>query len=366
MSSITVRKPFGEIASAGLRNWPPALLTSTSSRPWRSSTPSNSASTASSSRMSIATASALPASASVAAAVSSSGSSRRPQPTTVAPSRASSSAVSRPSPLPAPETTQTCPSSSPGAKIRELSERHGARRLYGYSGPAMGVRAETKPLRAPLPGGREGATVVVEPILTGTMQCPRAFIESAGGASPTLRMLGIGTPRSSWLTLPIPAYLIRHPDAGPVPGRHRPARLGRGEAGREPRPARSRASRARRSSPARTCPAQLRDRGRRPEGDEARGDDPHALRPHLGDVGVPRRHLRDHRGGVDRGGDRLAPVPARLPARALRLRVRLPHAQLRLRRDPLVRAPSAAPSTSSATAASGSPRRPGTAPATSR
>ena len=32
-SSITVRKPFGLIASAGLRNWPPALLTSTSTRP---------------------------------------------------------------------------------------------------------------------------------------------------------------------------------------------------------------------------------------------------------------------------------------------------------------------------------------------
>ena len=32
-SSITVRKPLGVIASAGLRNWPPALLTSTSTRP---------------------------------------------------------------------------------------------------------------------------------------------------------------------------------------------------------------------------------------------------------------------------------------------------------------------------------------------
>ena len=58
----------------------------------------------------------------------------------------------------------------------------------------MGVRAETKPLRAPLAGGREGASVVVEPILTGTMESPRAFIESAS-AAPTLRMLGIGTPR---------------------------------------------------------------------------------------------------------------------------------------------------------------------------
>ncbi len=44
-SSITVRKPFGEIASAGERNWPPALLTRTSRRPWRSSSPSKNAST---------------------------------------------------------------------------------------------------------------------------------------------------------------------------------------------------------------------------------------------------------------------------------------------------------------------------------
>ena len=120
LSSITVRKPFGEIASAGLRNWPPALLTSTSTRPWRSRTPSNRASTAASSRMSIATASALPASASASATIDSIGSGRRPQATTVAPRRTSSSADWRPSPVPAPETTQTRPSSSPGAKMREL------------------------------------------------------------------------------------------------------------------------------------------------------------------------------------------------------------------------------------------------------
>ena len=56
--------------------------------------------------------------------------------------------------------------------------------------------------------------MVVEPILTGTMEAPRAFIESAS-AAPTLRMLGIGTPRSAYLKLPIPAYLVRHPVAGP-------------------------------------------------------------------------------------------------------------------------------------------------------
>jgi len=77
----------------------------------------------------------------------------------------------------------------------------------------MKVRTETRPLSGPLPGGREGATVAVEPILSGTMQCPPAMLE---GTSPLggLRMLGIGTPRSRWWTVPIPAYLIHHPGAG--------------------------------------------------------------------------------------------------------------------------------------------------------
>ena len=42
-SPITVRKPFGVMSSAGVRYWPPALFTSRSMRPWRSSTPSTSA-----------------------------------------------------------------------------------------------------------------------------------------------------------------------------------------------------------------------------------------------------------------------------------------------------------------------------------
>ncbi len=77
----------------------------------------------------------------------------------------------------------------------------------------MKVRAETKPLDGPLPGGTRGASVVVEPILTGTVRSPRAGIEGASSL-PTLRMLGLGTPKSKRLTLPVPAYLIRHPSAG--------------------------------------------------------------------------------------------------------------------------------------------------------
>lgn len=79
----------------------------------------------------------------------------------------------------------------------------------------MKVRADTNPLLEPLPGGRAGATVSVEPILTGTLECPRAWVERTSRLT-TLRMLGFGTPRSEWLKLPVPVYLIRHPAAGPL------------------------------------------------------------------------------------------------------------------------------------------------------
>jgi glyoxylase-like metal-dependent hydrolase (beta-lactamase superfamily II) len=78
----------------------------------------------------------------------------------------------------------------------------------------MKVRADTRRLTAPLSGGREGATVAVEPLLCGRVQAPRAFLESAG-AFAVPRMLGLGSSRSSWLDLPIPAFLVHHPSAGP-------------------------------------------------------------------------------------------------------------------------------------------------------
>ena len=89
LSSITVRKPFGVIASAGLEELAagvvdehvePAVALEQRRR--------TSASTASSSRMSSGSRSALPASLADQPAPSrASGSGRRPQPTTVAPSR---------------------------------------------------------------------------------------------------------------------------------------------------------------------------------------------------------------------------------------------------------------------------------------
>ena len=64
LSRVTARQPFGSIASAGTKYWPPALLTSTSRRPQRSSAKRTMRSASSASRTSPATACA-PSSAAV-------------------------------------------------------------------------------------------------------------------------------------------------------------------------------------------------------------------------------------------------------------------------------------------------------------
>jgi N-acyl homoserine lactone hydrolase len=79
----------------------------------------------------------------------------------------------------------------------------------------MKVHAETRRLAAPLSRGRDGATVTVEPLLAGEFQVPRAFLERDGERLATLRMLGLGTSRSNWIWVPVPAFLVHHPGAGP-------------------------------------------------------------------------------------------------------------------------------------------------------
>ncbi len=49
------------------------------------------------------------------------------------------------------------------------------------------------------------------------MVVPPQFLERAGGErTGQLRMLGPLTPRSRWLTIPCPAFLVTHPTAGPL------------------------------------------------------------------------------------------------------------------------------------------------------
>ena len=80
----------------------------------------------------------------------------------------------------------------------------------------MSVRAEAIPLEGPLEGGSEGASVVVEPIDAGRARFPRAFYEYEGGRLGGLKALGFRAGEEDYLDVPVPAYLVRHPTAGPM------------------------------------------------------------------------------------------------------------------------------------------------------
>ena len=78
----------------------------------------------------------------------------------------------------------------------------------------MSVSVEPKPAELPLPGGREGAVVRLHPLLAGEMSSPPGFIHRSPGRLAVPRTLtGRGKDR---IWLPVPAFLIEHPGAGPV------------------------------------------------------------------------------------------------------------------------------------------------------
>jgi N-acyl homoserine lactone hydrolase len=80
----------------------------------------------------------------------------------------------------------------------------------------MKVHAEAKPLHEPLAGGTPGATVTVEPIVTGAVNYPLPLMESPGGRFLTLRLLRTLLTGKPPLDVPCPTFLIRHPSAGEV------------------------------------------------------------------------------------------------------------------------------------------------------
>jgi N-acyl homoserine lactone hydrolase len=67
----------------------------------------------------------------------------------------------------------------------------------------------------PLEGGRDGAGVRVHPLRTADMLAPPNFLQRPGGPLWLLRGLGAHVPRSKWMTIPIPCFLVEHPQAGP-------------------------------------------------------------------------------------------------------------------------------------------------------
>ena len=80
----------------------------------------------------------------------------------------------------------------------------------------MKVRIEAKPLHESLAGGTPGATVAVEPIVAGTVTWPRTMMERPGGRFETLKLLRALLSGNPAATVPVPAFLIRHPSAGAI------------------------------------------------------------------------------------------------------------------------------------------------------
>jgi N-acyl homoserine lactone hydrolase len=72
------------------------------------------------------------------------------------------------------------------------------------------------PIELPLPGGQDGATVTLRPLLCAEMLAPEGWFHAQPGPAGALRALGIGVPKDQLIRIPIVAFLIEHPGAGPI------------------------------------------------------------------------------------------------------------------------------------------------------
>jgi len=80
----------------------------------------------------------------------------------------------------------------------------------------MAVHAQPQSLDQSLPGGSGGARVTVEPLIAGHVDFPRAAMVDQGGSFKTLRLARAITSSKAAESVPVPAFLIRHPSAGPI------------------------------------------------------------------------------------------------------------------------------------------------------
>jgi N-acyl homoserine lactone hydrolase len=81
---------------------------------------------------------------------------------------------------------------------------------------AMKVQVEAQPLHEPLAGGTPGATVTVEPLIAGHVEWSRSMMVRPGGRFETLKLLKALITGEPATTVPVPAFLIRHPSAGAI------------------------------------------------------------------------------------------------------------------------------------------------------
>lgn len=80
----------------------------------------------------------------------------------------------------------------------------------------MATAAEPRPAQLPLPGGRQGATVRLHPLLCARMIAPPGLLHRGEGRLAPLRALGVGVAQDDWPELPVQAFLVEHPGAGLV------------------------------------------------------------------------------------------------------------------------------------------------------
>jgi N-acyl homoserine lactone hydrolase len=80
----------------------------------------------------------------------------------------------------------------------------------------MATAAEPRPAELPLPGGREGATVRLHPLLAGRALAPPGWLLREEGRLAGLRALGVGVAKDALVPVPIVAFLLEHPGSGPV------------------------------------------------------------------------------------------------------------------------------------------------------
>ncbi|MDQ2630832.1 MAG: N-acyl homoserine lactonase family protein [Actinomycetota bacterium] len=80
----------------------------------------------------------------------------------------------------------------------------------------MSVSVEPHPLHEPLAGGTRGATVVVEPLIAGHVEWSRDMMVSPGGRLLTAKLLRSLLTARNAASVPVPAFLIRHPSAGAI------------------------------------------------------------------------------------------------------------------------------------------------------
>jgi N-acyl homoserine lactone hydrolase len=80
----------------------------------------------------------------------------------------------------------------------------------------MATAAEPRPAVLPLPGGRDGATVRLRPLLCARMIAPPGFVHRTEGRLAPLRAIGVGVAEDQWPEFPVQAFLVEHPSAGMV------------------------------------------------------------------------------------------------------------------------------------------------------